>query len=70
MHACSRVLILLLLLLLLRRLRCLRAGGLYALSLASQLVGPMMLSRIVSGLQCWAMHGKGGVCPTSQQQYL
>lgn len=46
-------------------------GFLYCLSLASQLVGPMMLQRIVSGLQCWVAQGgqKGGVCPTQQHLY-
>jgi hypothetical protein len=46
-------------------------GFLYCISLASQLVGPMMLQRIVSGLQCWVSQGgqKGGVCPTQQDLY-
>eukprot|EP00878_Enallax_costatus_P037488 GHUV01042349.1.p3 GENE.GHUV01042349.1~~GHUV01042349.1.p3 ORF type:complete len:110 (+),score=18.82 GHUV01042349.1:602-931(+) len=45
-------------------------GLLYCVSLAAQLVGPMMLSRIVGGLQCWNRTGiKGGVCPTQQDLY-
>lgn len=46
-------------------------GLLYALSLACQLVGPMMLNRIVGGLQCWARQGgqKGGACPTATDLY-
>ncbi|KAF6255037.1 ABC transporter [Scenedesmus sp. NREL 46B-D3] len=46
-------------------------GLLYAISLASQLVGPMMLNRIVGGLQCWARQGgqKGGQCPTANDLY-
>ncbi|WIA32238.1 hypothetical protein OEZ86_003085 [Tetradesmus obliquus] len=46
-------------------------GLLYAVSLAAQLVGPMMLSRIVGGLQCWARQGgqKGGQCPTAHDLY-
>jgi hypothetical protein len=46
-------------------------GLLYAISLASQLVGPMMLNRIVGGLQCWARQGgqKGGQCPTAHDLY-
>jgi hypothetical protein len=46
-------------------------GGLYCVSLASQLVGPMMLQRIVAGLQCWAAAGgaRGGTCPTNGDLY-
>lgn len=46
-------------------------GLLYAVSLAAQLVGPMMLNRIVGGLQCWARQGgqKGGQCPTAHDLY-
>jgi hypothetical protein len=46
-------------------------GLLYAISLAAQLVGPMMLNRIVGGLSCWARQGgqQGGQCPTSQDLY-
>lgn len=44
---------------------------LYLLSMASQLVGPMMLQRIVGGLGCWALQGgvTGGACPTDAQLY-
>eukprot|EP00879_Flechtneria_rotunda_P030707 GHRR01033378.1.p1 GENE.GHRR01033378.1~~GHRR01033378.1.p1 ORF type:complete len:153 (+),score=32.40 GHRR01033378.1:165-623(+) len=46
-------------------------GLLYCVSLASQLVGPMMLQRIVGGLQCWARTGgqKGGICPAERDLY-
>jgi hypothetical protein len=47
-------------------------GLLYCVSLASQLVGPMMLQRIVSGLQCWARQKSNPAleCPTTQYLYL
>lgn len=45
-------------------------GLLYTLSMASQLVGPLMLQRIVGGLTCWGKTGqRGGVCPTEQHLY-
>jgi hypothetical protein len=48
-------------------------GLLYAVSLGSQLVGPVVLQRIVAGLQCWAVHGgkgaAGAACPTEAQLY-
>jgi hypothetical protein len=46
-------------------------GLLYAVSLAAQLVGPMMLNRIVGGLQCWSRQGgqQGGQCPTAHDLY-
>lgn len=47
-------------------------GLLYALSLASQLVGPMMLQQIVSGLSCLDSQEQGApiTCPTKQHLYL
>jgi hypothetical protein len=44
---------------------------LYMVSMAAQLVGPMMLQRIVAGLGCWARQGgaKGGACPSDEQLY-
>jgi len=46
-------------------------GLLYLLSMAAQLVGPLMLQRIVSGLGCWAKQGgvKGGACPPDRDLY-
>lgn len=45
-------------------------GLLYALSLACQLVGPLVLQRIVAGLQCWAKPSAyGGHCPTQADLY-
>lgn len=46
-------------------------GLLYLLSMAAQLVGPMMLQRIVAGLGCWSKQGgaSGGACPTQRQLY-
>lgn len=48
-------------------------GLLYAVSLGSQLVGPMMLQRIVAGLSCWSAEagaaGRSGTCPTQQDLY-
>lgn len=42
-------------------------GLLYAVSLACQLVGPLVLQQIVSGLQCWGRHG--AQCPTEAHLY-
>jgi hypothetical protein len=45
-------------------------GLLYLLSMVSQLVGPLMLQRIVGGLSCWAKQGhKGGACPPESDLY-
>ena len=46
-------------------------GFLYCISLGSQLVGPMMLQRIVGGLQCWARQASNPAitCPTSADLY-
>jgi hypothetical protein len=42
-------------------------GFLYAASMACQLVGPMMLQRIVTGLGCWA--SGAATCPTNAHLY-
>jgi hypothetical protein len=43
---------------------------LYLVSMAAQLVGPLMLQRIVGGLGCWAKAGKNApTCPSSTQLY-
>ena len=42
-------------------------GFLYAASMACQLVGPMMLQRIVSGLGCWASGAP--TCPSNAHLY-
>lgn len=45
-------------------------GLLYAVSLGCQLVGPLVLQRIVSGLQCQAKPSAGrGHCPTEAELY-
>lgn len=45
-------------------------GLLYTVSLGCQLVGPIVLQRIVSGLQCWAKPSAyGGHCPTEAHLY-
>jgi hypothetical protein len=47
-------------------------GVLYAISIASQLVGPMMLQQIVSGLSCFSAQAGGApiTCPTQDQLYM
>lgn len=45
-------------------------GLLYAVSLGCQLVGPIVLQRIVAGLQCWGNPSAyGGHCPTEAGLY-
>lgn len=45
-------------------------GLLYTVSLGCQLVGPIVLQRIVSGLQCWGKPSAyGGHCPTEAHLY-
>lgn len=45
---------------------------LYMVSMAAQLVGPLMLQRIVAGLTCWGKQGgaRGGACPTERDLYM
>ncbi len=47
-------------------------GILYAVSLASQLVGPLMLQQIVGGLSCYAAQEANPIipCPTRSHLYL
>ena len=47
-------------------------GVLCAISIASQLVGPMMLQQIVSGLSCYSAPAGGApvTCPTQNHLYL